>query len=778
MSDKILKIEVNKYKKSKKIISEKFDIDVIEINFCKSKIKSAYSIEQRNDEVKLHKFNFEIIDGKLESAGINIIYSFLNWSENNYVFCPSALYSGNRFISKQLPYPPMLTAKMMEGVVEPIISDVPRLNVNKGEKSKVQLSVGDMATPCIGFFNSVDKKGFLLFYEQKNELGDFGIIIEESSNRDKMEFSLMSPVVREEVKYGMCTTQVPSDDSGVVIKKGEKITVKFTTHDFCCENLLQFYERFFIYRKDFLNKDNKDERLSFSGAFDLIEKKYNERNWLEEYGFYKSSEARTSIFRHWQTGWVGGLISNLPLGTIGNKLSVSHAEKELDFVVKKLAAPSGFLYGIFCEGKPYGDNFESNDNINIVMSRKNADALFFLAKRLLSKKRKGDYINPDLELTLKNIADAFLRLFNNHGEVGQFIDIQSEKIIIGGSSSAGILGAGLCLAFEHFNDDRYLIVAKKISQYFYDNFVSRGFTNAGPGEIAQCPDSESAFGLLESFMLLYDCTNEDKWLDYARFLAFICSSWCVSYDYVYSKDSQFCIRKIKTTGSVWASVQNKHSAPAICTLSGHAFLKLFRVTKDIKYLELLKDISHNSTQYVNTMERPFIKSYIWHNGKARLEKYLRTKYSNTLLNLRDKGVIKNSSKLFKINFNDYGKMDERVNLSDWEGKNNVGELPGGSCWCEVSVMLTYLEIPSVYILPNSDFIFAFDHVKCKLLSSDGENMTVSFLNPTDREASYRLLVEYQTDKPMKEAEYLNYLTITLKSGESQTKTFAKGEILC
>ena len=62
--------------------------------------------------------------------------------------------------------------------------------------------------------------------------------------------------------------------------------------------------------------------------------------------------------------------------------------------------------------------------------------------------------------------------------------------------------------------------------------------------------------------------------------------------------------------------------------------------------------------------------------------------------------------LYRTMFNPIGRMNERVNLSDWEGKNNVGEVPLGSCWPEVSVMLTYFELPAVYVRKDTGFCFA------------------------------------------------------------------------
>ena len=62
------------------------------------------------------------------------------------------------------------------------------------------------------------------------------------------------------------------------------------------------------------------------------------------------------------------------------------------------------------------------------------------------------------------------------------------ECFIGGSASAGIAPAGLALSWQYFGDDSYLRVAKQSARHFCDNFVRKGYTTGGPGEICQCPD--------------------------------------------------------------------------------------------------------------------------------------------------------------------------------------------------------------------------------------------------------------------------------------------------
>lgn len=140
-------------------------------------------------------------------------------------------------------------------------------------------------------------------------------------------------------------------------------------------------------------------------------------------------------------------------------------------------------------------------------------------------------------------------------------------------------------------------------------------------------------------------------------------------------------------------------------MSGESLLHLYRAAGNTAYLELLKDIAHNITQFVSTPENPMCTSYVWHNKPAHRQKILTREFSKAVLALsvRNRFFRKLLLPAYSALYNPIGRINERVNLSDWGGTNNVGEVPAGSCWCEVSAMLTYLELPAVYINPTEIF---------------------------------------------------------------------------
>ena len=130
----------------------------------------------------------------------------------------------------------------------------------------------------------------------------------------------------------------------------------------------------------------------------------------------------------------------------------------------------------------------------------------------------------------RRAADALVKLWERNKQLGQFVDIESGELIVGGSTSAGLAPAGLALAAAQLKQPRYLAIAKAIGEHYYERFVRVGLTCGGPGDVLQAPDSQSAAALLDSFMTLFEATRDRVWIDRARAAAHLLASWVISYD--------------------------------------------------------------------------------------------------------------------------------------------------------------------------------------------------------------------------------------------------------
>jgi hypothetical protein len=509
-----------------------------------------------------------------------------------------------------------------------------------------------------------------------------------------------------------------------------------------CEGIPQLFTGLLNHRYDLTPAPQLRHEFPISSAWQLLEEKTNRDNWNSEEGYYRVG-CGENRYQDFQPGWTGGLMNTHALLHEGTSLSRERAKSTLDFVFTQGGqGNSGFFHGTYHKGQWAGDGFDIDpwtaqerphpERNHYHLLRKSADALYFVLRQfdLLSRQEPGWQAPAAWVKGAQNCTDAFVRLWRRYGQLGQFVDIHSGDIIVGGSSSAAMAPAALALASQWFAQPEYLEVAQEIATHFLHDYTQRGITTGGPGEILQCPDSESAAALLESYIVLWEYTSSPSWLEAAEQAAAQLATWQMPYDYAFPPDSEFGRLGLLSTGSVFANSQNGHSAPGICTLSGNAYLKLFRATGKPLYMQLLHELAHNHTQYLSREDRP-IKDP---SGRA-----LPT-----------------------------GWINERVNTSDWD--NNVGGVFYGGTWAEVSMMLTAMEVPGIYLRRDTGLFYALDHVDVKVENAGATEKRVTVSNPTNFPARVKLLLEdaAMAQQPLGQNYLWNAPTLELAPGESQT----------
>jgi hypothetical protein len=318
------------------------------------------------------------------------------------------------------------------------------------------------------------------------------------------------------------------------------------------------------------------------------------------------------------------------------------------------------------------------------------------------------------------VADAFVALWKKYGQLGQFVDSRNGEITVGGSTSGAIVPAALALAADYFQQPEYLQVAEAIAEKYYTDYVQKGLTTGGPGDALQNPDSESSYAMLESFALLYEATGKKEWLYRAEAMAKQFATWVMAYDYTFPANTLLGKLKVQTNGAVFANTQNKHGAPGICTHSGIALWRLYRATGQKAYLHLLRDIAAAMPQFLSHPGRPIDK-------------------------MKE------------------GWMSERVSTTDWlEG---IGELMYGSTWSETALMLSFAELPGVYVQADSGWVCALDHVRATVAGHTAKNITLQLHNPTTQVAHTKLWIERaaQQQQPL-----LDNAMLPLQAGAAKT----------
>ena len=702
----------------------------VELQLATSKwVVSLKTVRISSDELEC-SVTFHCVAGILMDASVAVDLDFTDWSKDHYVLMPAAVYDGNRFPSRRIPYSPKLWFKDDIGPDKPIIvTDIPKLN-DKDGPSRIQERSGSMALPSLGFHNSGRGCGIWLVTDQGNSLGDYGIGIEENRKRDKATISITSPLVRELYSYRICDMQNPSEDIPGNFKEGDVVKIDFRFHGFSAPQLQSLFDKYAEIRKP--APTERVNRIPFSACFSLQEAKFNQDNFVPEHGYY-SVGLRQNFLQDWQIGWTGGMISTYPLLFAGNQQTRENVLRNFDWLFPNGISPSGFFWDCGAKGTQWiGGDIRKPHTGNWHLIRKSADAVYFILKQFSLMEKMGIEVKPAWQHGTRGVCDSLVRLWRNNGQFGQFVDSISGEVRVGGSTSAAIAPAALVLAAGYFGDKAYLEVGLESADHFYQNFTIKGLSCGGPGDALQNPDSESWFALIESYMALYDVTGDTTWLDRAAQASRQFSTWVVSYDFEFPPESLFGRSGIRSTGSVYANTQNKHSAPGLCTFSGLGLLKLFRATGDRFHLDLLHDIAHGLSQYLPHPLLPL--------GNAKS-----------------------------------GHMCERVNMTDWEGPERIGETLGMSTWAETSLMLTTIEIPGVYVRPDLSQVFAFDHISVAIVEDSPAELKVMLKNSTELPAAVRIFHESgsRAKEPLPENHLYNCVMVQLMPGAFETIAFPK-----
>jgi len=611
------------------------------------------------------------------------------WSKDNYLVLPGACYAGNRFQARRLAYPPLLSEPADIGPhVPPIVPEIVRLSAGPGP-SALTIDAADLSTPALAMVLAAARLGIVVLTRcAAAPAGGIWLSVAESDDRARATVTLTA--------------------------HGSEIPARIYLFD--CADIPALFERLHLVRKELTGPTALVHERPFSAGFAAHEARVNER-WQEKPGYLAGGD-RTTAYTNWQTGWCGGLMTTLPLIACGSKVSRERAFATIAFVLDGGQAVSGFFHGI-SDGKTWFDDgfatpvsappatgrtpragappYKHARRWHLV--RRTAEALTFLVKQLALLERHPD-LRPGAHSArwaeaARRAADALVGLWERYKQLGQFVDIDSGELIVGGSTSAGLAPAGLALAAAQLKEPHYLQVAKALGDHYYDRFVRNGLTCGGPGDVLQAADSESAAALLDSFVTLFEVTRDRIWIDRARAAAHLLASWVISYD---APAAGRCAASgVRATGAVFWSAASGRGSPGYLVSSGDALFRLYRASGDVMLLELLRDTVHNLAQYLPDAGAP---------ARADVTEPPRC---------------------------------PRADPGRWlEPRDSV--VPADGVFDAIA-LLSYTEVPGIYVRPETGFVFVFDHLTARIKERGRGRVVLSIANPTRADATVRILAE-------------------------------------
>jgi lysophospholipase L1-like esterase len=656
--------------------------------------------------------SFRMGKGTGKSVGVAVAFDFADWSAENYVLLPASVYNGNRCKLVDRGYNAGLDRKYLYQKDIPLMSvPIPQLSSGPDAVSRLEVNAGNMATPAMCFFSKKKKRGFIVLTEQKTQFANNGFIVEESKDRTNASFVISAPGVRERKPEFVGFSESP--DRGVDLKAGDQINLKLRIYSFEATNIPALLDKFMQVRKSITGSNNPRNLIPFSQTALWMTERIDSR-WAEghDFQFYCPENANWISF-----GWIGGLMNTFPMLALGDELHQKRVVKTFDFAIPRGQGASGYFSGALNQKGKCFSREGYPDFPEIVLTRKNADVLFWMIKQFMLLKAQGNAssINPDWEKNIQRLADAFVKTWNENGQWGRMLNNRTGEVAEYNTSGGVMAIGGLALAADYYANPEYLKIAKEAADFYYKrDFVGQGQTTGGCADILQNADSETAAGFMTALMALYETTGEKEWLEKSRHLANLCATWTTSYDYELPPESELGRLGAKLAGIYWASTQNKHGAPGICTSSGDPLFKIYRATGNELYADLMNDIIHAHGESI----RPG------------------------------------------------GYTNERLTYCDAEPHSvgNRGKHVTG--WNELNGFLMALELPGIYLQTDGDYFYVFDHVEAKIVQRDEKGITLKLFNPTKYDAEITILAESskQSQSPLAYTSFIDWPKVEIGAG--------------
>ena len=481
---------------------------------------------------------------------------------------------------------------------------------------------------------------------------------------------------------------IPCEEPGATLRPGQSI--ELTLSWFCGfdASIPAFFRRIADLRGHFRAGHERACVLPMSEAAALVEHNHNRYHWNAE-GFYANA-AEVDGSRAFQliTGWCSGVQTGYGFLSSPDPTTRKRAVAMIDFICAHGVSPSGLFYSAYEDKQWQGEGPDSPSAPLTVTPwnhiRAAEDATYFLLRAYRHEKARGVDHPAWIAAATKNL-DAFVRVWDRHGEFGIYVSRATGEMQHGGSA-AGTLCIG-CLAegFRETGNERYREVARDAADSYHKRFTATGHANGGPLDILMAPDSESAVMFPEAYLSVYEATHEERFLRFAAEAADQFVSWALAYDGAFPPGSTLDRHGIQTTGSVIANAQNHHVGPGAASSSLAFFLSLYRYTGEERFLTMLQDCATALPQYVSRFD----------------------------------GHIDRLAK---------GMTTEQINLTDAMNhpRGEVWNISAG--WPACDILLMRQELPGIYVDRARRRVAVLDHLKAV---TDWAGGTLTLENPTE-----------------------------------------------
>ena len=208
-------------------------------------------------------------------------------------------------------------------------------------------------------------------------------------------------------------------------------------------------------------------------------------------------------------------MNTFPMLALDDPGHLERVTKTFDFAIPAALGRSGYFLGhLNADGEASGRDWFPRPP-EIVLTRQNADVLFWMIKQFMLLKAQGQpkpsSPNGNGHQTIGGRLCGHVEKSRPMGEFSERGNRRHCRLQFNQSApSHGRIGAGGRLV----STTRFLIVAEKSADYHYQRDFVQNLAHHGPSPtLCKMPIRDSAAGFMSSLMTLYETTGNKRWLE-------------------------------------------------------------------------------------------------------------------------------------------------------------------------------------------------------------------------------------------------------------------------
>ena len=280
----------------------------------------------------------------------------------------------------------------------------------------------------------------------------------------------------------------------------------------------------------------------FPAFDDIVKGKYSfaQKRWMDSgevvgFNMYDLSYKKDIVM-----GWCGQADSpGYALQLLGDMLNDSTVEdkvqRSLDFLTQyPVNADGTFNVQYDLDSKEY----KAGDHVSC------GQAMYNFAKAIETARKSGKYNTQKWETFLKTVCDRQSR---------RILDTKWNPY----STAEGFYMAPLIIAHALFGKNEYKLAAEKVAQTFAERHIGVEGIYWGGTLDATCEDKEGSWAAFQGFLELYERTNNNQYLIWAKHAMDVCLTYVVVWD-IPLPAGRMADYNFKTRGWTVVSPQNQH----------------------------------------------------------------------------------------------------------------------------------------------------------------------------------------------------------------------------